>query len=69
MHRLTAIILDGINTSQNKNVPIHEIFYVSLTPYYLDLFDRYYSNVPLNIHDGTFFLQCMNEVKGTKPAG
>ena len=54
IHVLTAIISDVSNAFQNTNVPIHEIFCVSPPPYYLDWFERYYSNVPLNRDDGTF---------------
>ena len=57
------------NAFQNKNVPIHEIFCVSPPPYYLDWFERSYPNVPLNRYDDPFFLQCMNVIQGTKPAG
>ena len=38
-------------------------------PYYLDWFERSYLNVPLNLDDGPFCLQCMNGIQGTKPAG
>ena len=69
MHILTARILYVINTFQNTNVPIHEIVCVSPPPYYLDWFERYYPNVPLNLDDGPFCLQCMNVIKGTNPAG
>ena len=36
MHRLTGSILDVSNVFQNTNVPIHERFCVSPTPYYID---------------------------------
>ena len=39
MHRVTARVLDVSNAFQNKNVPIHEIFFVSPPPYYLDWFE------------------------------
>ena len=68
IHRLTASILDVSNAFQNTNVPIHEIVCVSPPPYYLDWFERYYPNVPLNRYDGPFCLQCMNGIKGTNPA-
>ena len=51
------------------NFPIHEIFCVSPLPYYLDWFEKSYPNVPLNRYDSPFFLQCMNEIQGTKPLG
>ena len=69
MHRLTARILDVSNEFQNTNVPINERVCVIPPPYYLDWFEIYYPNVPLNRYDGPFFLQCMNEVHVTKPAG
>ena len=68
MHRLTSRILDVSNAFQNTNVPIHERVCVSPLPYYLDWFERSYQNVPLNRDDGTFCLQCMNGIQGTKPA-
>ena len=54
MHRLTARILDVSNTFQNTNFPIHERVCVSPPPYYLDLFERFYPNVPLSLDDGLF---------------
>ena len=63
MHRLTTMILDVSNLFQNANVPIHEIFFVIPTPYYLDLFERPYPNVPLNRDDGPFFLQLINGIQ------
>ena len=69
MNRLTARILDVSNALQNTNVPIHEIFFVIPPSYYLDWFERSYPNVPLNLYDGSFFIQCMNGIQGTKPAG
>ena len=69
MYRLYYRILDFSNAFQNKKFPIHEILFVSPTPYYLDWFDKYYPNVLLNIYEGPFCLQCMNGIQGTKPAG
>ena len=69
MYRPTASILDVSNAFQNKNVPIHERFCVSLPPYYLDWFKIYYPNVPLNKDVGKCFLQYMNGIQGTKPDG
>ena len=69
MHRLTARILDINNAFQNTNVPIHERVCVSPPPCYLDWFEISYPNVPLNRDDGTFCLQCMNVIQGTKPDG
>ena len=69
MHRLTSRVLDVNNTFQNTNVPIREIVFVSPPPYYLDWFEIYYTNVPLNKDYGPFFLQCMNGIQGKKPAG
>ena len=45
MQRLTSRNLDASNAFQNRNVPIHERFYVIPPPYYLDRFERYYPNV------------------------
>ena len=69
MHRLTASILDVITAFQNTNDTIHERVCVSPPPYYLDWFEIYYPNVPLNRGYGTFCLQCMNGIQGTKPDG
>ena len=69
MHRLTYRILDVSDEFKNTNVPIHERVCVSPPPYYIDWFDRYYPNVSLNQYEGTFFLQCMNGIQGTKPYG
>ena len=69
MHRLTAMILDVSNAFQNTNVPIHERVCFSPPPYYIDLFEVYYPNVPLNLDYGPFCLQYMNGIQGTKPAG
>ena len=66
MHRLNTSILDVSNSFQNKNIPIHLGVCVIPPPYYLDWFEKYYPNVPLNIDDGTFFLQCMNVIQGGK---
>ena len=69
MHRLTERILDVSNVFYNTNVTIHEIVCVGPPPYYIDFFERYYPNVPLNRDNGTFCLSCMNGIQGTKPAG
>ena len=69
MHRLTARILDISNAFQNTNVPVHERVCVIPPPYYLDWFEISYPNVPLNINDGPFCLQCMKLIQGTKPDG
>ena len=66
IHRLTSRILDVSNTSQNTNVPIYGRVCVSPTPHYLDWFEIYYPNVPLNIYDVSFCLRCMNGIQGTK---
>ena len=68
IHRLTARILDVSNAFQNTNVMIHERVSVGPPTYYLDWFERSYPNVPLNRYDGTFFLQRMNGIQGTKTA-
>ena len=67
MHMLTARILDVSNAFQNTNFPIHEIVCVSPPPYYLDWFEIYYPNVPLNRDYCPIFLQCMNGIQVTKP--
>ena len=64
MHRLTTSILYVSNAFHNKNIPIREIVYVSTVHYYLDWFEKYYSNVPLNQNDGSLFIQCMNLIQG-----
>ena len=69
MHRLTYRILDVSNEFQNTNVTIHERVCVSSPPYYLDWFERYYPNVPINRDDGPFCLHFMNGIQGTNPAG
>ena len=69
MNRLTAKILDVINASQNKNASIHRIVYVIPPNYYLDWFEKYYPNVPLNWDERQFYLQCMNGIQGTNPSG
>ena len=69
IHILTARILDVSNTFHNTNFPIHDRVYVSPPPYYLDFFEISYLNFPLTRDDGPFFLQCMNVIQGTKPAG
>ena len=55
MHRLTSRVLDVSNAFQNTNLPIHEIVCVISPPYYLDLFERSYPNVHLNLDDDPFF--------------
>ena len=68
MHIINARILDVSNAFQNTNVPMHERVCVSPPPYYLEWFERSYSNVPLNRDDGPFCLQCMNGIQVKKPA-
>ena len=60
--------MTGSNLFQNKNVPIHELFFVSPPPYYLDWFEKYYPNVPLNLDEDPFFLKCVYRIQGTKSA-
>ena len=69
MHRLTDRIFDISNAFHNTNVPVHERLCVSLLPYYLNWFEKYYPNVPLNRYEGPFCLQCMNEIQGGKSSG
>ena len=66
MHRLADSILYISNAFHHTNVPIHERVYVSTPPYYIDWFDKYYPNFPLNQDYGQFFLQCMNGIQGKK---
>ena len=63
MHILADIILDVNNAFQNKSFPIHEIFYVSPTPYHLDWFERYYPNFTLNQYDVSFVFYVLLEFK------
>ena len=69
IHRLTARTLDVSNAFQNTDVSIHERVCVSSHTYYLDWFEISYPNVPRNLDDGPFCLQCMNGIQGKKPAG
>ena len=69
MHRLTSKMLDVSRDFQNKNVPIHERVCVIPPPNYLDCFQKSYPNITLNCDSGTFSLQCMNVIQGTKPTG
>ena len=69
MHRLTAMILDVSNAFNNTNFPINERVCVIPPPYYIDWFEIYYPNVPLNRDDGQFSTQCMNGIQVKNPAG
>ena len=69
MHIFTASILDVSNAFQNTNVPIHGRVCVIPSPYYLNWFEISYPNVPINRYDGSFYLQRMNLIKGTKTDG
>ena len=69
MNRITARILYVSNIFQNKNVSIYERFCISPPPYYLDWFEIYYPNVPLNIDNGELCLQCMDVIQGINPDG
>ena len=68
MHILISSILDVRNSFQNTNVPIIERVCVSPPPYYTEWFEISYTNVPLTRDDGSFCIQCLNGIKGTKPA-
>ena len=63
IHRLTASILDVSNAFYNTNVPIQERFCVIPPPYYLDWFEIYYPNDPLNRDDGPFFFNAWMKIK------
>ena len=39
------------------------------TTFYLDWFDKWIPNTPLNIYDGHLWLQCTNLIQVTKPSG
>ena len=69
LHILTTRIFDVSNALHNTNVPIHERVCVSLSPYYLDWFERSYPNVHINQDEGPFCIQFMNRIQGTKPVG
>ena len=66
IHRLTASIWDVSNYLQNNHFPINEIVCVSLPPYNMDWFEKYYPNFLLNWYDVPFFIQYMNGIKGLK---
>ena len=57
MHILTVRILDVSNPFQNTNFTIHERVCVSPPPYYIDWFEIFYPNFPINQDDGTFLIQ------------
>ena len=46
--KLTASILYVSSAFQNTDVPIHEKVCVVPPPYYLDWFENFYPNVPIN---------------------
>ena len=69
MHIIAARILDLSNDFQNTNLPIPERFCVSPPPYYLDCFEKYYPNIPLNQDDLPLCIQCMDGIQGTEPPG
>ena len=69
MYRLTASILDVINSFHNKNVTINERICGISPPYYIYWFEISYPNVPLDQDYGPFCLQFMNGIQLTKPAG
>ena len=64
MYGLTVSILDVSNSFQNTNFPIHKRVCVIPPPYYLDWFEKYHPNVPLNEYDDPFCLHCMNVIQG-----
>ena len=64
IHRLTASIWGFSNDFQNKHFPINEIVCVSIPPYNMDLFEKYYPNFLLNWYDISLFIQQMNGIEG-----
>ena len=48
IHILTAITLDVFKSLHYTNFPTNERVCVSPPPYYLDWYEKYYPNVPLN---------------------
>ena len=54
MYILTVRILYVSNAPQNTNVPINKRVCFSPTPYYLDWFEKYYPNFPINQDADTF---------------
>ena len=69
IYKLTDSIFYVSNAFHNKLFPIHERVCVNPPTYYLDWFEISYPNVPLNLDEGTFFLQRINGIQGTKLAG
>ena len=67
-HSLTVRILEVSNAFKNTIFTIHERVCVNQPPYYIDWFEIYYPNFPLNRDDGPFCIQCMNGIQGIKPA-
>ena len=50
-------------------ITINEIVCVGTSPYYLEWFEKYKPNVPINRYDGKFLLQCMHVILGGKSEG
>ena len=69
IHKLTDRILDVGNAFQNTIFSIYKILYVITPPYYLEWFEKYHPNVPLNQYYGSFPPQCMNINQVTKIDG
>ena len=65
INRLTARVLDISNVLQNTNVRINDRVCVSSPPFYLDLFERSYPNITLDIDGSPFCIQCMNGIQVT----
>ena len=62
-------MLDISNAFQTANSPIPEIVCVSQPPHYLDWFETFHPNVPINWDKNDSCLQFMNGIKGNKPEG
>ena len=68
IHRLTTRILDVSNAFKIQIFPFTKELFFSTPPYYLDWFEIYHLNVPLNLDNDQFYLQCMNGIQGTNPS-
>ena len=65
-YRLTNKILDVSNAFQNKMFSVYERVFVSPRTYYLDYFEIYYLNGPLNWYGDPFCFKWMNLIQVKK---